>query len=116
MRVGSPLQERAPGGDVRELGHVGGSPLVVGRDDNHLGDALHHRDHLEQVLTGPLGVGIAEELHQRGPLKAPCQSFALPYEITDERVPDVSRQVTKTMMQQVPGDGPGARWGRAGSC
>jgi hypothetical protein len=64
----------------------------VGRDDDHLGDALHHRDHLEQVLPGPLGVGVAQELDQPGPLEAACQSFALPDQVSDQGVADVPRQ------------------------
>jgi hypothetical protein len=31
----------------------------VGRDDDHLGDTLHHRHHLEQVLPGAIGVVVA---------------------------------------------------------
>ena len=36
------LEEEALGGDVGQPGHLGVSPLIVGRDDDHLGDALHH--------------------------------------------------------------------------
>jgi hypothetical protein len=44
----------ALGRDVGEPAHLGVGPLVVGRHGDHLGDALHHRDHLQQVLPGPL--------------------------------------------------------------
>ena len=55
------LQEQAPGHDVGEPGHLGVSPLVVGRDDDHFGDSLHHRHHLEQVPAGAVGVSVAQK-------------------------------------------------------
>ena len=40
----------------------------------------------------PSGVGVAQEPGWPGPLQAPCQSLALPYQVADEGVAHVARE------------------------
>jgi hypothetical protein len=58
VSYGPPLRPaglRALGADVGEAGHLAVGALIVERDSDQVVDGLHHRDHLEQVLTFPSG-------------------------------------------------------------